>query len=158
MQRALKFRYSEKATKIWKNLLTLGQKKVEIFFQIFVAFSKYLNFTVNCIFKVHHLYELFSIYRIKNADPRFCRKVTRVWITNDFDRRSDIINYVRPLESQNPVLGWCAKYVFHAHYIYQDSKLLSKFSYVVVHLFSCWLDWGRNQVLLCMLKLCPNGP
>ena len=46
----LKFRYCEKATKIWKNLpiyLTLFSKfkKIGRFFQIFVAFPEYLNFT-----------------------------------------------------------------------------------------------------------------
>ena len=46
----VKFRYSERATKMWKNLpisltsLSIA-KKLGDFFQIFVAFSEYLNFT-----------------------------------------------------------------------------------------------------------------
>ena len=49
--RPLKFRYSEKAIKIWKNLpiyLTLLSKfkKIGRFFRIFVAFSEYLNFKI----------------------------------------------------------------------------------------------------------------
>ena len=54
MQRALKFRYSENGTTIWKNLLILfdtrSTKGWDIF-SIFVAFSKYLNFKVEKIYE-----------------------------------------------------------------------------------------------------------
>ena len=35
--------------------------------------------------------------------------------------------------------------VYSVQCIYYDSKLDLTLSYVVVHLFSSWLVWGRNQ-------------
>ena len=51
--KALKFRYSEKATNFWKNVplfltLLISVKTFMRFFQNFVAFSEYLNFTDPC--------------------------------------------------------------------------------------------------------------
>ena len=54
MQFTEKLRYFEKATKIWKNISTffdLVSNKIRRFFQIFVAFSEYLNFNALCIKK-----------------------------------------------------------------------------------------------------------
>ena len=48
---SIKFRYCEKAEKIWKNLplfkklFSNVKTMCEIFFQFFLAFSEYLNFT-----------------------------------------------------------------------------------------------------------------
>ena len=70
--KSLKFIYSEKATKVFKNGpiffdIAVTLKKVGIFFQIFLAFSEYMNFTCNA---VNILASVFQ-FNDKTMDPNF---------------------------------------------------------------------------------------